>query len=291
MIYDCFPFFNELDLLEIRLNELDSVVDKFVLVESTKTFQKQDKPIFYAENKDRFKQFSDKIINIVIDKFPVFSFHKFRMFTSWDYSNYQKNQIIQGLKHCQPDDVIIVSDMDEIPRASKVLEFKDKPGIKIFQQKFFNYFLNCAAVEAPNEAHLLKKDGYIYWKGTVMLNFKDFTDFKNARLQRNEKAENIHQVEEGGWHFSFLGDWKQIIYKLNAWEHAKELKYSPEYLRDPDKIKEIINNGEDLFGRDFKYKFIDLDDSYPKYLINNKDKFRHLIQLPLRITTKRITNG
>lgn len=278
MTYDCFPFFNELDLLEIRLNELDSVVDKFVLVESTKTFQKQDKPIFYAENKDRFKQFSDKIIHVVVDKFPIFSFTKFRMFTSWDYSNYQKNQIMQGLKHCQPDDVIIVSDMDEIPRASKVLEFKNKPGIKVFQQKFFNYFLNCATIETPNEAHLLKKDGYIYWKGTVMLNFEDFTDFKNARLQRNEEAENIHQVEEGGWHFSFLGDWKQIIYKLNAWEHAKELKYSPEYLRDPDRIKEIINNGEDLFGRDFKYKFIDLDDSYPKHLIHNQDKFGHLIK-------------
>lgn len=278
MIYDCFPFFNELDLLEIRLNELDSVVDKFVLVESTKTFQKQEKPIFYAENKDRFKQFSDKIIHIVVDKFPVFSFAKFRMFTSWDYSNYQKNQIMQGLKHCQPGDVIIVSDMDEIPRASKVLEFKNKPGIKVFQQKFFNYFLNCAAVEAPNEPHLLKNDECIYWRGSVMLNFEGFTNFKNARLQRNEQAKNIHQVEEGGWHFSFLGDWKQITYKLSAWEHAKELKYSPEYLSNPDKIKEIINSGEDLFGRAFKYKFIDLDDSYPKYLINNQDKFGHLIK-------------
>ena len=87
--------------MEIRLNELNPVVDKFVLVESTKTFQKQDKPIFYAENKDRFKQFSEKIIHVVVDKFPVFSFTQFRRFTPWDYSNYQKNQIQTHCIHSQ----------------------------------------------------------------------------------------------------------------------------------------------------------------------------------------------
>jgi len=72
MIYDCFSFFNELDLLEIRLHELDPVVDKFVLVEASKTFQGKDKPLFYDENKERYKEFSEKIIHVVVDKFLVF---------------------------------------------------------------------------------------------------------------------------------------------------------------------------------------------------------------------------
>ena len=68
-VYDCFTFFNEFELLEIRLNELDSVVDKFVLVEASKTHQGKEKPLFYNENKDRFKKFQDKIIHVIVD-FP-----------------------------------------------------------------------------------------------------------------------------------------------------------------------------------------------------------------------------
>lgn len=72
MVYDCFSFFNELDLLEIRLNTLDSIVDKFILVESTLTHTGNQKPLFYAENKSRFKKFNDKIIHIIVDEFPSF---------------------------------------------------------------------------------------------------------------------------------------------------------------------------------------------------------------------------
>jgi len=71
-IFDCFAFFNELDLLEIRLNELDPVVDKFILVESTRTFQKQFKPLYFNENKERFKKFLPKIEHVIVDHFPTF---------------------------------------------------------------------------------------------------------------------------------------------------------------------------------------------------------------------------
>lgn len=131
MIYDCFAFFNELDLLEIRLNELDPVVDKFVLVEATRTFQKQPKPLYFEENKSRFKDFEHKIIHVVVDEYPNF-FSRFRIPTPMDYDNHQKNQIIRGLKDAKPDDVIIYSDLDEIPRAEKIMQYKDVPGIKIF---------------------------------------------------------------------------------------------------------------------------------------------------------------
>lgn len=72
MVYDCFTFFNELDLLEIRLNTLDSVVDRFVLVEANKTFSNMEKPLYFKENEGRFEKFKDKIIHIVVEDFPEF---------------------------------------------------------------------------------------------------------------------------------------------------------------------------------------------------------------------------
>lgn len=276
MIYDCFPFFNELDLLEIRLNELDPVVDKFVLVEATKTFQKKDKPLYFAENKERFKKFEDKIIHIVIDKFPGF-FYNFRRPTSWDYSNFQKDQVVRGLKSCKPGDKIIFSDLDEIPRASKVTEAINMRGVRVFQQKYYNYFLNCIAVKGENDTHITERDGIIYWHGSVMIDFEDFKSAKKTRLLRNEKGEKIIQIEDGGWHFSFLGGWEIIRTKLDAWEHAGEQKYNPEKLSNPDELKKIINSGSDLFGREFKFKFIEIEDDLPKFLLDNLDRFKNLV--------------
>ena len=175
MVYDCFPFFNELELLEIRLNELDPVVDKFILVEATRTFQKKPKPLYYQENKERFKKFEDKIIHIVVDKFPGF-FYKWRIPKAWDYDNYQKDQVILGLNNCKSDDVIIISDLDEIPSARLVEKYKNYPGVKVFEQLFCNYYLNCVAVSSPNRDRI--KNGMAYWRGSVMLNYSDFTSLK-----------------------------------------------------------------------------------------------------------------
>ena len=86
MIYDCFTFFNEFDLLEIRLNELDSVVDKFVLVEATKTFSGKDKPLYFNENKNKFNKFLNKIIHVIVDEYPNLN-------GDWVIENHQRNEI------------------------------------------------------------------------------------------------------------------------------------------------------------------------------------------------------
>ena len=153
MVYDCFPFFNELDLLEIRLNELDAVVDKFVLVEATRTFQKEPKPLYYEENKERFKKFEHKIIHVVVDEYPGF-FAKFRIPTAWDYDNHQKNQVKKALKDCKPDDDIIISDLDEIPSAAKVTEHLNIDNPKVFEQRLSNFYVNCVATDCiPDNTH------------------------------------------------------------------------------------------------------------------------------------------
>lgn len=277
MIYDCFPFFNELDLLEIRLNELDSVVDKFVLVEATKTFQKKDKPLYFAENKERFKKFEDKIIHIVVDKFPGF-FRKWRVPTAWDYDNYQKDQVVHALKDCDDNDVIIISDLDEIPSSEIILKYKDHPGVKVFEQLLCNYYLNCVAIKSPSELHLNNVDGMTYWRGSVMLNFSDFTSFKNARKLRDKTTnENIISIEKAGWHFSFIGNFDKIRQKLDSWAHTNETEYNPDYLADKENVISIIKQGKDLFGRDYRYEIQPLSKIFPKYILENQGKFNHII--------------
>ncbi len=275
MIYDCFAFFNELDLLELRLQELSPVVDRFVLVEATRTFQKKEKPLFFEQNKERFAPFLKKITHIVVDKFPGF-FSRFRVPTAWDYDNFQKDQVCRGLKNCQANDVIIFSDVDEIPKPEKILAYKDKPGIKVFQQLLSNFFFNCVAVHGPQEPALVHNNGFVYWKGSVMVDFKDFKTARLTRKKRGKIGEEILQIEEGGWHFSFLGGHEKVLSKLNAWAHTKEKKFFPEKLKDPEYLEGLINQGFDLFGRDYKYEFLEIDDRFPKFLRNNPDRFSHL---------------
>lgn len=277
MIFDCFPFFNELDLLEVRLNELDPVVDKFVLTEASTTFQGEKKPLYFEENKQRYSKFLHKIEHVVVTESPSF-FYKFRRPTAWDRSNFQKEQVSRALKHCKPDDVIIFSDIDEIPRANKITEFVDIPGTKVFQQRFYSYYLNCAFSECPEESALFRKDGKVYWRGSVMALYKDVKNIKEFRKRRSKKLQSNTQVEEGGWHFSYLGGLEAVMYKIRSLEHADEPKYMRNYLTDPDAVKHLIESGHDLYGRDNKYAFVDIDQTYPHYILENLDKFSHLIK-------------
>lgn len=275
--YDCFAFFNELDLLEIRLNELDHVVDKFVIVEATRTFQKEPKPLYFEENKARFKAFEDKIIHIVVDEYPNF-FTRFRVPTPMDYDNHQKNQVIRALKDAKPDDVIIYSDIDEIPRADKISQYKDQPGIKVFQQILCSYFINCISTYGPVNPCELNKHGIHFWRGSVMADFSEFDNTKSFRKLRDIQADHIIQIENGGWHFSYLGDSKKILHKINSFAHSKESKYHIDNLQDPNVLEGIITQGKDLFGRDYTYEFVELNDRFPKYISEHKNKFSHLIK-------------
>jgi len=275
MVYDCFPFFNELDLLELRLSELDSVVDKFVLVEASRNFQKEEKPLYYKENIDRFKKYNHKIIHIVVDKFPGF-FHKFRIPKPWDYSNFQKNQVSQALKGCKPSDVIIISDLDEIPKAKKIIEYKSKKGIKVFDQLLCYYYMNCVCVESPNEMNLVKYSEKVYWRGTVMLNYADFTNFKKVRSHRDFPEGKII-VKDGGWHFSYLGGAEKILLKVKSLEHASEKHYQIEDMTK-ENISTLLNEGKDLYGRPYKYKFIDETSILPTSVLNNIERWSSFIK-------------
>lgn len=274
MIYDCFPFFNELDLLEIRLNVLNPVVDKFVLVESTQTFNRDAKPLYYEENKQRFAKFADKIIHIVCDE--DFSNEQ----NAWVIENNQRNCIAKGWTDCQDDDVIMISDLDEIPNPEKILKYKDKPGIKCFQNNFFYYYLNYFCVDEP-----------IWYKGTRMLKYKDCKhSLDNVDVKMNSKLPAIYRlgttpnkiryfkkgvwVKNGGWHFSYLGGAEAIRKKILSISHTEFHK--PEFT-DTEKIKQKVQAGEDLFGRGKHFRSIPIDKSFPRYIIENQQKYKDLI--------------
>lgn len=285
MIYDCFPFFNELDLLEIRLNILDPIVDKFVLVESTQTFNREAKPLYYAENKERFSKFADKIIHIVCDE----------DFTNeenpWVIEYVQKNYIAKGWKNCQDDDVILISDLDEIPNPDKVLQYKDTPGIKCFQNNFFYYYLNYICVQEP-----------VWYKGTRMLKYKDCKNsLDNVQVGMNSRLPEKYKqgttpnkiryfkkgtwVKNGGWHFSYLGGAEAIRKKILSISHTEFHK--PEYT-DLNKIKERVLAGEDLFERGKHFRSVPIDNSFPKHIRDNVVKYKKLIveSSHLRLTIK-----
>jgi beta-1,4-mannosyl-glycoprotein beta-1,4-N-acetylglucosaminyltransferase len=141
-IYDCFTFFNELELLEIRLNTLYDYVDKFVIVEATKSHTNQPKELFFENNKEKFKQFSDKIIHIIVDEFPPIIQEWFAQDIyennekkgNWGLENFQRNQIMKGLIDANDEDVIIITDLDEIPVPERIAEYKEileRPDIKL----------------------------------------------------------------------------------------------------------------------------------------------------------------
>lgn len=270
MIYDCFAFFNELDLLEIRLNTLDPVVDRFVLVECRYTFTKKPKPLYFEENKQRFARFLPKIEHIILDRFPAIRWDRLRVPHAWDCDNYQKEQLTKGLKKAKKGDVIIVSDVDEIPKPEMVKTYAGKPGIHVFEQYYCNYFLNTFSVTGPN-------DDPTWWRGSVMINFEDFKTIKRTRIYRGETGPHIHVLKDAGWHFSFLGGWSKVIHKLESFAHTE---YDKDYFKDESRVKKIIEEGGDLFDSGSKFKAFPIDERLPEWVLKNASRYPELIRNP-----------
>jgi len=208
-IYDCFLFFNELELLEIRFQELYDHVDKFVLVEACETFRGTKKPLFFEQNKHLFQKYSDKIIHVIVDD-------HFECFSAWDRETYHRNQIMRGLKNCQPDDIIFISDVDEIMRPEKiesiVKQLATIPANQfkmiLLRQTLYRYFFN----------RLDSKDNP--WPGTVALYYKDLLKASPEYCRRIRQ--DVPQVMyDAGWHFTYMGGYQRVVTKLSSFSHAE----------------------------------------------------------------------
>jgi beta-1,4-mannosyl-glycoprotein beta-1,4-N-acetylglucosaminyltransferase len=270
-VYDCFCFFNELDILEIRLNELDPVVDVFVLVEATWTHQKKPKPLYYKDNKERFKKFHSKIRHIILHDRPNF-FYGFRPPNAWDYERFQKDQIIRGLKDCEPDDLIILSDVDEIPKPDVLKRHRPVNGVHVFQQRIYHYYINCLEVDKNNRTNPS------WWYGSVMVPFKEFTSAKKLRFLREvEKYKGSKILPDAGWHFTSMGGAKRIIEKLESFAHAE---FNNADFKNEAKIMTLIESGQSVFGVDIECEFTEIDNSFPFYIQKNKERLKDHIFEP-----------
>ncbi|XOV91880.1 MAG: hypothetical protein ACFHWX_16940 [Bacteroidota bacterium] len=269
MVYDCFNFFNELDLLEIRLNVLNEVVDRFVIVEANRTHQGKSKPMNLEANWSRFKDFEHKITYLKLEKgYPNF-FTRWRPVKTWDIERIQREKFFDGLQEAADTDRVIISDLDEIPNPDliRVNLTAEKP--KVFIQKIYKYFLNSVCY---NET----------WRGPVLLPYgtlKNMT-IKLARLLRDDKILKREGIEvdfldNGGWHFTTVGDIEKIIEKMENFAHKE---FNTKKMKDEDRIMKIIEEGGDIFGFTWKFKLEKMNDTYPKYLVQNQMKYNHLIK-------------
>jgi len=260
MIYDTFPFFKELDLLDIRLHELYDVVDCFVLLEADRTQSNIPKPFYYHENKDRFKDFWPKI-HYVQDTNTT-RFHKDNYEVAIDLAN--RNMLIDDLS-LHDDDVLIINDADQIIRASAIADEDFSRSVR-FNFKCYQYYLN-----------MYEYEEWEHWWGAIGMKYKMFKDSGHTigEIRSNISLFDSKMKENAGWHWYYMLPLENIRSKLVAgshWRHTTSpLQMSKEF------IEENMANGWDVLRRGPKVKYVPLDDSFPKYVLDNQDKFSHII--------------
>jgi len=281
-IFDCFMYFDEEILLDLRMNILDKYVDYFVVVESTFTHKGDERKLHF--NHKRFKKFENKIIYLVYDKKPKDIKEILKNDIEPDISNKfiinallrengQRNFIINGLKDADDDDYILVSDVDEIPNLEDVNFSKINQKILLFRQDMFYYKFN---LNLPNFS----------WTGTKgckkrdlispqwLRNIKDrkYNFFRFDTLFSKTKYMNIKIIDNGGWHFTNLKNAKEIEYKLKSYLHHREFDITP---ISSEEIKRIMNDKIAIYdlSLDKKTQKIGHGKKLQKYALEKLPKF------------------
>ena len=241
MIIDTFMFYNELDMLEFRLKELNHIVDKFILVEATKSFANNNKPLYFKENKSRFSKYLHKIEHIILDDMPDGD--------HWSREIYQRNATGHALKCIAKDeDIIIASDIDEIPDTNELVKFKKQglpnPIISPAQDTYYFNIKNKALAYSGYDKHYKLK--YHKTFGIKIFYYKAFV---NSLLQMHKFRINYldaYDWDKGGWHLTFFMKPKMIEDKLNNYSHP-EFKGSIDNLIQHKNIK--FKNIETRYNR------------------------------------------
>ena len=282
MIYDCFPFFNELDMLDIRLHTLNDVVGKFVLVEACFTHTGKPKGFVFEENKSRFAEFADKIIHIKLTEKPDPPSCGTPDERKWFLENFQRNAIVQGLSAAKPTDIIMVSDCDEIPDPKVVAKLPRLHGITHFTPRAYNYYLNVRNYTSP-----------FYGNGTTALSFTDFINPKTYRVfpyqcfvakcnNPGPSATRVRYLDatrriRKGWHFSYLGGAEAVRQKNLSIADGNDYGMAVMPIHE---IEARICNGEDVFKRGDRFFVEPISKNLPQYVIDNREKFERLL-IPL----------
>lgn len=266
-IYDCFTFFNELDLLEVRLAEHNSAVDFFVLVEATVTFQGNPKPLYYGENRARFAHYAHKIRHIVVDKMP-------KLALSWDRERFQRECMRSGFEDAAPTDTIVISDVDEIFRASALREAAARTNLTFLSQSMHYYFMDWLAVGEPWAKAFCAPRSFVDDMPDIGAPRWDTAAF--AASHGFDLAEIT--LLNAGWHFTWMGGVEKMMLKLDAFSHVEP---EVQRYRDPAALADAINRKQWFMnGRELRQ--VPVDDSFPKRIRDHQNVHRILRMLAPR---------
>ena len=260
-IYDCVTFFNENLQVKLRFNILNDYVDKFVICESRFDHKGNPKKLNFKINE--FANFKDKIIYLVLDnQFPKIS-------DPWITQAYQREFLLNNLEGPSPDDYIMFSDPDEIPKPELLVNFKLNKKFGIFMQKMFCYKLNIYnQYESPWEGTRIAKKKNL--KSIDYLRQKILVKNLKYSFLRFDKEKSIEVFKDGGWHFNYLLKPEAIANKLKTFAHTE---FNDKKYTEIKKINYNIDNFYDLFQRGHVFKKIELDKTFPKYILENKEDF------------------
>lgn len=254
MIWDCFLFWQEFDVLDIRLHELKDVVDRFVLVESPRTFSGKQKSLHFASQAFNYHEWP--IIHVVVRDMPIGP-------NPWEREYFQRNAIMRGLAEAKPDDLVLISDLDEVPSRASVIaaESPARQGhIVRFDQPLCYYYLN-AALPGEGQPSLCTR---MLAAGPLIRG-----ELTPQDVRRDHSGP---VVSPGGWHFGWLGDAEFARQKIDAFSH-QELN-QPELTND-EYLSWCIRRGKHVKERKQVYRFP--EERLPAYVREHRARFERFL--------------
>jgi beta-1,4-mannosyl-glycoprotein beta-1,4-N-acetylglucosaminyltransferase len=251
-IYDCFIYFDEDLLLDVRLNIMDKFVDKFVIVESKFSHRGElREPTF---NINKFKKFEKKIEYILLDKNPS-NLHEIKkndkLINEKIIINgnlrefYQRNSILKGLKSASDEDLILISDVDEIPFLENIDFNEIQNKLVFFNQIFCCYKFNLFSKMKWCGSRMVKKKKLIDPQWLRDIKDRNYPMWRIDTLFSKKKYNNIKFIENGGWHFSYLKNPKGVQNKLKSIRHHIEYDLNP---LGESKIENLIKNRKLIYN-------------------------------------------
>jgi len=261
-IYDCLTYFNEDLILDLRFNILYEHVDYFIIIEGNKTHSGIPKKKNFKLQK--FLKFKKKIRYFFVEMPNNMS--------SWQLENFQRNQIIRGLKYAKKEDIILISDCDEIPDIRYTLRNIKDNKVFAFEQKCFYFKLNLIN-PTSNPWYGTKLVKYNYLKKTTPQKIRSYK-VKQYPFWRLDKPKNVEIIKNGGWHFSFLNTVSKIQLKIKSYAH---IEYNRNKFLNKKNLEKKIKNYKDIFNNKVNLKKVLIDSTYPHYIIKNKKKLKKWI--------------
>ena len=297
-IYDCFQFFDEEMLLNLRLNILDKYVDKFVITEAT--YMHNGKPKKLNFDIKKYNRFKDKIIYIVVDRQPPDLFKikesdkdandtrgQKLVLNGYKRDNYQREMAQKSLENIDPEDWVIINDIDEIPNLKNLNLNEIKKKLIIFKQKIFYYKFNLLYPNVPwFGSRACKKKNFISPQWLRNTKHKKYPLWRLDIMFSKKKYNNIFYVANGGWHFTNIRTPKDLEKKFLNYTHHYEFEQSGLNVNDlSKKISEkkiIYDHSVDQkkfkWGSEKTLTKIDLSEM-PDFLKNNYKSYSSWLEI------------